>query len=113
MAKLGTIKTDEEISSGLISADIISVLGYTPENAANKKTDLAADSETYTPTQSAVNDALALKQDVLVSGTNIKTINSTSLLGSGDIAVSSDSNIDGGNPSSSYVAAQILDGEGV
>jgi hypothetical protein len=30
---------------------------------------------------------LATKQDTLVSGTNIKTINSTSLLGSGDIAV--------------------------
>jgi len=29
----------------------------------------------------------AVKQDVLVSGTNIKTINSTSLLGSGDISV--------------------------
>jgi hypothetical protein len=29
------------------------------------------------------------KQDALVSGTNIKTINSTSLLGSGDIAISS------------------------
>lgn len=29
------------------------------------------------------------KQDTLVSGTNIKTINSTSLLGSGDIAISS------------------------
>ena len=30
---------------------------------------------------------LATKQDTLVSGTNIKTINSTSLLGSGDVAV--------------------------
>jgi hypothetical protein len=30
----------------------------------------------------------ASKQDTLVSGTNIKTINSTSLLGSGDIAIS-------------------------
>jgi hypothetical protein len=34
----------------------------------------------------AVNDGLALKQDVLVSATNIKTINSASLLGSGDIS---------------------------
>lgn len=31
---------------------------------------------------------LAAKQDTLVSGTNIKTINSTSLLGSGDITIS-------------------------
>lgn len=32
-----------------------------------------------------INTALGNKQDTLVSGTNIKTINSTSLLGSGDI----------------------------
>lgn len=34
-----------------------------------------------------VTDVIASKQDVLVSGTNIKSINSTSLLGSGDVAV--------------------------
>ena len=36
---------------------------------------------------SSVTTALATKQDSLVSGTNIKTINSTSVLGSGNIAV--------------------------
>ena len=35
--------------------------------------------------------AIAAKQDTLVSGTNIKTINSTSLLGSGDIVVAAGS----------------------
>lgn len=35
--------------------------------------------------------SLSTKQDALVSGTNIKTINSTSLLGSGDITISSSS----------------------
>jgi hypothetical protein len=40
------------------------------------------------PTTTAVTNALATKQETLVSGTNIKTINSTSLLGSGDIAIS-------------------------
>jgi len=39
------------------------------------------------PSEDAVFDALALKQDTLVSATNIKTVNSTSLLGSGDVAV--------------------------
>ena len=34
-----------------------------------------------------INTALGNKQDTLVSGTNIKTINSTSLLGSGDITI--------------------------
>jgi hypothetical protein len=39
------------------------------------------------PVQTAVTTALATKQDSLVSGTNIKTVNSNSLLGSGDVAV--------------------------
>ena len=34
-----------------------------------------------------INNSIAAKQETLVSGTNIKTINSTSLLGSGDITV--------------------------
>jgi hypothetical protein len=39
------------------------------------------------PVPTAVTTALATKQDTLVSGTNIKTVNSTSLVGSGDVAV--------------------------
>jgi len=39
------------------------------------------------PVQTAVTTALATKQNTLVSGTNIKTVNSNSLLGSGDVAV--------------------------
>jgi hypothetical protein len=39
------------------------------------------------PIQTAVTTALATKQATLVSGTNIKTVNSNSLLGSGDVAV--------------------------
>ena len=42
-------------------------------------------STTYTKTE--VDSALALKQNSLVSGVNIKTINSNSLLGSGDILI--------------------------
>lgn len=40
------------------------------------------------PSENAVFDALATKQDALVSGTNIKTVNGTSLLGSGDLVIS-------------------------
>jgi hypothetical protein len=40
-------------------------------------------------TSNAVFDGLALKQDTLVSGTNIKTVGGVSILGAGDIAVSS------------------------
>ena len=39
------------------------------------------------PIQTAVTTALATKQATLVSGTNIKTLNSVSLLGSGDIVL--------------------------
>jgi len=41
------------------------------------------------PVSSATQTALNAKQDTLVSGTNIKTVNSTSLLGSGNIEISS------------------------
>jgi hypothetical protein len=46
---------------------------------------------------------LSGKQNVLISGTNIKTINSTSLLGTGDIVVSSDTSSD-----QSILAIQIF-----
>jgi len=39
------------------------------------------------PVSTATQTALNAKQNTLVSGTNIKTVNSTSLLGSGDVAV--------------------------
>jgi hypothetical protein len=39
-------------------------------------------------TEAEITSALSTKQATLVSGTNIKTVNSTSLLGSGDIAIS-------------------------
>ena len=39
------------------------------------------------PISTATQTALDAKQATLVSGTNIKTINSTSLLGSGDISI--------------------------
>lgn len=42
----------------------------------------------YAPSSAAVYNALSDKQDTLVSGTNIKTINNQSLLGSGNITIS-------------------------
>ena len=51
------------------------------------------------------------KQDMLVSGTNIKTINGTSLLGSGDIVIQSAPNLD--NKSISLNAANELQTAGV
>lgn len=45
-------------------------------------------SSKYPPKSYAVADALAAKQATLVSGTNIKTINNESILGSGNISIS-------------------------
>ena len=60
----------------------------------NKKNDISgdysSDSVSY-PTVKAVKEGLALKQDALNSGTNIKTINGESLLGSGNITISTGS----------------------
>jgi len=46
-------------------------------------------SDANKPVSSAQQTALDAKQATLVSGTNIKTVNNTSLLGSGNIAISS------------------------
>jgi hypothetical protein len=46
-------------------------------------------SDANKPVSSATQSALNSKQDTLVSGTNIKTVNGTSVLGSGNIAISS------------------------
>lgn len=73
-------------SQGYIT-NVVTALGYTPENQANKKTTLADNSDTFYPSQKAVKTAVDAKQDTLVSGTNIKTINGNSLLGSGDLTV--------------------------
>ena len=45
------------------------------------------DSSTYTAYTAATDTAVAVKQATLVSGTNIKTINGSSILGSGDLVV--------------------------
>ena len=55
------------------------------------------------PINTATQTALDAKQATLVSGTNIKTINSTSLLGSGDIAIAA-------NPAGTAGQIQFTDG---
>lgn len=47
-----------------------------------------------------VNEIIDDKQDTLVSGTNIKTINNTSILGSGNIEV-------GGSDVEAFTAAEV------
>lgn len=72
-------------------ADVATTGSY--NDLLNKPTIPSVDSNPTSGSTNAVSSggvasALSGKQATLVSGTNIKTINSTSLLGSGDIAVS-------------------------
>jgi hypothetical protein len=63
-------------------------LGYVPENSLNKKTDIEANKTSNTffaPIKAIYDWAVGLFQPMLVSGTNIKTINGNSILGSGDL----------------------------
>lgn len=63
---------------GITSADVTTALGFTPYNSANPAGYIT----------SSYHDST--KQDNLVSGTNIKTVNGSSLLGSGDLTVEAD-----------------------
>jgi hypothetical protein len=67
--------------------------GFTKGTPIDTDPTLSLNSDIVVPSQKAVKSYLTANyQPVLVSGTNIKTINSTSLLGSGDITIN-------GNPS--------------
>lgn len=61
----------------------------------NRVTTISSSStDTQYPTAKAVYNELVKKQDTLVSGTNIKTINNESILGSGNITISSGTSTD-------------------
>lgn len=64
------------------------------------------------PSQNAVFDALANKQDTLVSGTSIKTLNGVSLLGSGNISISSGLTIGTTTITSGTVGRILFEGTG-
>lgn len=70
--------------------------------ALNAKADTAT-TYTKTETDNAITAATSTKQDTLVSGTNIKTINGETLLGEGNIE------IQGGGGGSSYTAGDGID----
>lgn len=67
-------------------------IGYVPENSANKATTMTGNttSNIVFLTAKAIYDwAVGKFQDILVSGTNIKTINGISVLGSGNLVTTS------------------------
>lgn len=82
-ASIGTLTIPVSIAEG----------GTNATDAATARTNLGLGnvdntSDANKPVSSATQTALNAKQDTLISGTTIKTVNSTSLLGSGDVAVS-------------------------
>jgi hypothetical protein len=82
----------------LTSSDVTTALTFTPYNATNPSSYVDAagarsaisvtQNLTYNSTTGVITGPdLTTKQDTLVSGTSIKTVNSTSLLGSGDVTL--------------------------
>jgi len=65
-------------------------------------------SDANKPVSTATQTALNLKQDTLVSGTNIKTINSTTLLGSGNITTGTVTSVGVSMPSAFSVASSPI-----
>jgi hypothetical protein len=66
----------------------LGAIGYTAENVANKVTAFqVTPDDTHYPSEKLVADQLTSKQATLVSGTNIKTINTQSIVGSGNITI--------------------------
>ena len=92
----GTLSAQTDLNTALNSR----VPKTTTVNAKELSTDIVLDktdiglanvdntSDADKPVSADQQTALNAKQDTLVSGTNIKTVNSTSLLGSGDIEIS-------------------------
>ena len=90
---------DALVTAGTVSADTYYIItdaqagdltNYYTKNETNTLLGGKADTATtYTKTEvdNAITAATSTKQDTLVSGTNIKTINNTSLLGSGNIDI--------------------------
>jgi len=76
--------------------DPTNYVNVTTYNSYTAATDarLAEDEEVTAAGFNALNDSLASKQDQLVSGTNIKTINNTSILGSGNIEIQAGGTVD-------------------
>lgn len=93
------------LESKVLSLESLISEGSNPTAAIDKFNEIVAflasitNTETLAGIVSGINNAIAAKQATLVSGTNIKTINNTSLLGSGNISVGTYSKPSSGIPS--------------
>lgn len=78
-----TINNSSILGSGNIQIDVPTI-----SNATGDSTTSGISQKAATDAINAVSTTASGKQDALVSGTNIKTVNGTSILGSGDIQIS-------------------------
>ena len=86
--------------------------GYTLAAASAKGVDTSITTSTTStnlPTSAAVATLVNTKQDMLISGTNLKTINNQSLLGSGNIDISGSENVQ--ELSSDFYTYSLLPGQ--
>lgn len=93
-----SVRADDSLTYNALT-NTISIGGNDVLTTASAAATVIDDSSTTSTSKawsaSKANTAITAKQDTLVSGTNIKTVNGTSLLGSGDIAVGSGASIIG------------------
>lgn len=92
---LNSERTDAALSANqgrVLKGMIPSLTGYATETWVENKNYLTSSDISGKADKSYVDNGLATKQDTLVSGTNVKTINNESILGSGNIVIS------GGDP---------------
>ena len=87
--------------SGKVDTSTYNTYTAATDTALASKADTAT-TYTKTETDNAITAATSTKQDTLVSGTNIKTINSQSILGEGNIEIQ-------GGGGSSYTAGDGID----
>lgn len=94
----GTYKFKNAYFDGIVETDGFK-LGSVTATAILDEDNMASDSATAIPTQQSVkayvDTGLGTKQDTLVSGTNIKTVNSNSLVGSGNVDVGTVTSVGG------------------
>lgn len=110
-AQVETQITDKGYLTGYTETDPVfqasAASGITSQDISNWNNKLdSSDLEPYytsAQTDTAISNATSGKQDTLVSGVNIKTINNESLLGSGNIV------IQGGSGGGSYTAGDNID----
>jgi len=87
------VPTSRTLTINSTTQDLSSDRSWTIDKASVGLGNVDNTSDANKPVSTAQAAAIALKQDTLVSGTNIKSINGNSLLGSGDLTISGSGNI--------------------